>query len=370
MSGIKILVVEDEEIMAFDLETTLKKLGYEVTAVVSSEREAISQVECNLPNLIFMNIMAKNGMNGIQTGEKIRKRFNLPIIYLTASTDRKSLDKATEKQPFSFLLKPYQEREIITTIEIALARHEAEIKINQAWLKEKEINQLKANFITAASHEFRTPLTTISSSIDLLEIYSKEDLDERKAKHFARIHHLIGDMTKLLDDLLLLSQIESNQLTIKFEPLDIVHFCQNLVADVQDKRQRKINLNLTSLELDLKVKFDRQLLQLILSNLLDNAIKYSTQEQAIYLKIENQREEMFFYIQDQGIGICTEEKMMIFESFYRGSNVGNINGRGLGLTIVKNCVKLHGGQINIESKLAQGTKVIVKLPLSYYINHQ
>lgn len=367
MSRIKILVVEDEEVIALDLEKRLKKLGYEVIAVFPSSREAIVQLEFNLPNLIIMDVILKDSINGINIGDIIRQTFNLPIIYLTTYNDPRILEKNQKYQSFSYLLKPIEEREMVATIEIAISRHEAEKKIKQAYLKEQEINQLKSHFIAAASHEFRTPLTTISSSVDLLKIYSQNTMDDLKNKHFSRIHSLINDMTELLDILLSLSQIEANQLFIKSEPLKVVSFCQNLIVDLEERKQKKLNIILTSSKPFIIVKLKKRLLHLILGNLLDNAINYSTPGQAINLQIEERDQQILFSIRNRGIGIITEEKNKVFEYFYRGSNVGNIKGRGLGLAIVKNCVKLHDGQITIDSEVGIGTTVMISIPLNYSV---
>ena len=365
MSDTKILVVEDEEIVAFDLETTLNDLGYEVTAVVASGEEAIDQVQENTPDLVLMDIMLKTSMNGIQAADEIRKKLGLPIVYLTAHADLKTLEQTKNTQPFGYLLKPFEDRELFTTVEIALSRHEAETKINQAWHREKELNQLKESFITAAAHEFRTPLTSIRSSVDLLQLYSQSSLDAKQNRHFERINYLIEEMVDMLDELLLLSKIESNQLEFNPALVNVVRFCQDFLTDFQAKQRNWANLNLICNQFPIYGCLDENLLRIIMSNLLSNAIKYSPQSAPIDCSISSDNDQVNFKIQDQGIGIFTEDMDKVFESFYRGGNVGKVKGRGLGLSIAKNCVNLHGGQISIDSKVDQGTTCTVTLPLNY-----
>ncbi len=365
MSGIEILVVEDEEIVAFDIETTLSSLGYNVSAVFATAEEAIAQIKTSPPQLVLMDIMLKGEINGIQAADIIRQHCHIPVVYLTAYADLNTLERAKITEPYGYLLKPFEERELLTTIEIALSRHQAEARLHQALLKEQELNQLQANFIAAAAHEFRTPLTTISSSVDLLELYTKELMDTRKQKHFNRIHDSINQMVHLLDDLLLISKVEADRLDFQATPLDLIPFCQDLVAEIQAQITTNSSIDFISTTQHLEACIDKDLLRRILTNLLKNAIQYSPAGKPISLTVSAQQQKIYFQIQDQGIGISSADQRQIFSSFQRGTNVGNTKGRGLGLSIVKTCVSLHGGQITIDSKVDLGTKVTVSLPQRY-----
>lgn len=393
MPHVKLLIVEDEEIVAFDIEDILKSLGYEVSAIVASGEEAIAFCTTIKPDLVLMDIMLKGDMDGTQAAEVIKKNFNIPVIYLTAYGDTKTLDRAKTTEPFGYLVKPFEERELHTAIEIALFRHQAEERMRLALEKEKEISELKSLFVANASHEFRTPLATIRSSAELLERYSREYMDEKKSKHFHRIQVGIEQMLQLLDDLLIVGKAEAGRLEFNPLPLDLVKFCHELVEELQlslgsqqvlngkvralgelalsvdegDRTQAKPNhsqgIVFISKRQSIKACLDASLLRQILTNLLSNAIKYSPEGAPVFFELSYQDEVVTFRIQDRGIGISPEDQKQLFEAFYRAGNVGTIKGTGLGLSIVKKCIDLHGGQITVESELDIGTTFTVTLPL-------
>ena len=393
MPHVKLLIVEDEEIVAFDLEDILKSLGYEVSAIVASGEEAIATCTTIKPDLVLMDIMLKGDMDGTQAAEVINKHFNIPVIYLTAYGDNKTLNRAKTTEPFGYLVKPFEERELHTAIEIALSRHQAEEKMRLALAKEKELSELKSLFVANASHEFRNPLATIRSSAELLERYSREAMDEKKSKHFQRIRAGIEQMLQLLEDLLTVGKAEAGRLEFNPDSLDLVKFCHDLVEELQLSlgSQQVLNGNVLALkELALSVDegdqtqakpqhspvisfvskgqhttacMDANILRQILTNLLSNAIKYSPEGAPVIFELSYQDEVVTFRIQDRGIGISPEDQKQLFEAFYRAGNVGKIKGTGLGLSIVKKCVDLHGGQIVVESEVDIGTTFTVTLPL-------
>ncbi len=379
MPNAKLLIVEDEEIVAFDIESTLKSLGYEVLAVVASGEEAIAFAAKIHPDLVLMDIMLKGSIDGIQAAEEINKHFNIPVIYLTAYGDISTLDRAKITQPFGFLVKPFEERELYTAIEIALSRHQAEEKMRQALEKEKELSQLKSLFVANASHEFRTPLATIRSSGELLERHCQDCMDEKKSKHFYRIQTAVNQMIQLLDNLLVIGKAEADKLEFNPAPLNLIEFCNNLVEELQLNAGSKHSsgkdahpqgmadvpkiIVFTSRGDCTNACMDENLLRQILTNLLSNAIKYSPKGERVTFELSCQDKVAIFRIQDRGIGISLEDQEQLFEPFYRAANVGTIKGTGLGLSIVKKCVDLHNSHIFVESEVGVGTTFTVTLPL-------
>lgn len=404
MLNVKLLIVEDEEIVAFDLESSLHNLGYEVCEVVASGEAALASVATNLPNLILMDIKLQGSMDGIEAAEAIYKLFKIPIIYLTAYGDQSTIERAKLTEPFGYLVKPFAEKELHTTIEIALTRHYAEQRVLQALEKEKELSQMKSLFVANASHEFRTPLATIRSSIDLLTMYCSELMDSKKTKHFQRIQTAIDQMLQLLDDLLLIGKAETGKIAFNPAPLNLVEFCENLVEELQINTSIQYGLNIDNnslllkpdnnvlaLETSVKIvplsndvqptpkvlkriafthqgnfaqaRMDGNLLQQILTNILSNAVKYSPKNEIVNFDLCCEAQIVTIRIQDRGIGIDKEDQPQLFEPFYRAGNVGKIQGTGLGLSIVKKCVELHESQIYVESEVGNGTTFIVKLPL-------
>jgi two-component system, OmpR family, sensor histidine kinase VicK len=229
---------------------------------------------------------------------------------------------------------------------------------------ERKLRELKSDFVSMASHEFRTPLTAILSSTELLEKYSHQWTEEKKLKHYHRIENSVRRMTELLDDVLIISKAEAGKIEFNPQPLNLKIFCRNLVEEIQVSISRKHRIIFTcSGEFNL-VKIDEKLLIQILNNLLTNAIKYSPQETIVRLICTCGQQEVTFEIQDEGIGIPVEDQQRLFESFHRAKNVGNIPGTGLGLTIVEKAVKLHGGAISFISEVGVGTTFKVTLPLN------
>jgi PAS domain S-box-containing protein len=242
-------------------------------------------------------------------------------------------------------------------------RKRAEAEMINALERERELRELKSCFVSMASHEFRTPLTTIVSSTELLEIYGQKWTEDKKQKHYQRIEAAVNRMTSLLDDVLLFSKVEAGKLEFNPKPLVLKNFCSDLVEELQLGIGVNHKLTFVFSGLDKNACLDEKLLLHILGNLLSNAIKYSPQNTTILFGCYCNEEEVIFEVKDEGIGIPIEDQGQLFESFHRAKNVGNIPGTGLGLAIVRNSVNLHGGRIIVESEPGVGTTFKVILPL-------
>jgi PAS domain S-box-containing protein len=244
-------------------------------------------------------------------------------------------------------------------------RKQAEAEIRKALEKERELNELKSRFVSTASHEFRTPLSTILSSADLLEYYAGEWSIEKQLEHVQRIQSAAVYMNNLLSDVLTL---ERNQVSQTFEPvlLDLRLFCTNLISELclndQEQHQVVFHLQPESGE-PIAATMDEKLLRQILGNLLSNALKYSPAGSVVQFRLTVTADRAQFAVQDEGIGIPVADQARLFEPFHRGTNVGSMAGNGLGLSIVKKSVEIHGGTISLSSQLQAGTAVQVDLPL-------
>lgn len=245
---------------------------------------------------------------------------------------------------------------------------QAEANIRKALEKERELSELRSSFVSLVSHEFRTPLTTIQSSAEILEHYNDRLSDEKKQKHFQRIQTALRRMTQLLEDVLIVGQAEAEKLNFNPQPMDLVAYCRDIVETMQVTVLQEHRLNFVTQCDRTDALMDEKLLEHIVTNLLSNAIKYSPQGGTIQFDLVCNQSSAVFRIEDTGIGIPEEDLEKLFESFGRASNVGTIQGTGLGLAIVKRCVNLHGGQITVESTLGVGTTFTVTLPLNRPIN--
>ena len=258
----------------------------------------------------------------------------------------------------------------VGTVEDITTRLQAEADIVMALEKERELSELRNSFLSLVSHEFRTPLTTIRSSAELLERYNDRFSWEKKLTHYQRIQSAIERMTQLLDEVLLIGQAEAGKL--KFEPtrIDLICWCSDLVEGMQivvenahTDNSHQHMLSFTSSGDCTDAQMDEKLLGHILTNLLSNALKYSPEGGAVQFDLVCTDSEAVFRISDNGIGIPKSDLAQLFESFSRAQNVGGIQGTGLGLAIVKKAVDLHGGTIAVESEVGVGTTFSVTLPL-------
>lgn len=393
MNPIKILVVEDEVIVAEDIADRLKKLGYAVAGTVSSGEEAIQKAAETQPDLVLMDIVLKGAMDGVTASEQIRNNIDIPTVFLTAYADEKTLQRAKLTDPFGYIVKPFQQNDLRVAIEIAVHRHKIETKMRkslQASEASREATEEKARrqnqYISMAAHELRNPLNTILISAELLELDRTRTGDESKAKSLRLVHSATQKMNQLIDDMLFMGRAESGLLKCNPLPINVVEFCQELLEQLKLGNESQHQLILIPSDVTSAI-LDQQLLYGILSNLLVNAIKYSPSGGKISLELTYQQKDrepafclspecavenftpknlklpsVIFRVRDEGIGIPETELGKIFEMFYRCKNTGKIKGNGLGLTIVKKAVELQGGAIGCESKVGVGTTFTVALP--------
>ncbi|MGB8699621.1 MAG: PAS domain S-box protein [Thermosynechococcaceae cyanobacterium] len=230
--------------------------------------------------------------------------------------------------------------------------------------KNQELIDLKSNFIAVASHEFRTPLTTILTASELLESYHDQWDEEKNLKYLKRIQQSVSYMTNLLEDILVMNQSEIKKIKLNISQFCVIDFCKDIIEEVKLGSRNSHSIIFDSKPEKYMVKMDEKVLRHVLLNLLSNSIKYSQKNTSIKLKISSDEKELFFEIIDCGIGIPEEDQKDIFDPFYRAKNSGTIPGTGLGLSIVKNMIELHGGTISFNSIIGQGTQFKFSLPLS------
>ncbi|WP_198161120.1 PAS domain S-box protein [Anabaena sp. CA = ATCC 33047] len=241
-------------------------------------------------------------------------------------------------------------------------RKQLEEEIKVALEKEKELSELKSRFVAMTSHEFRTPLSTILSSSELLEHYRHRWTEEKQQTHLHRIQAAVKRMTEMLNDVLVIGKAEAGKLEFTPRQLDLVDYCRHVVEEIPGNLIHE-RVNFVSDRQSFICYMDDKLLSHILSNLLSNAIKYSSANSQIKFYLNCSHEQVIFKIQDSGIGIPPEDLPHLFETFHRAKNVGNIVGTGLGLAIVKKCVDIYQGEIFVKSTLGVGTVFTVHLPL-------
>jgi len=244
-------------------------------------------------------------------------------------------------------------------------RHEEQV--DETLKREQEINRLKTSFISMVSHEFRTPLTSIFSSTELLGSFDGKANPERQEKHLQRIYASIRRLEQMLDDVLLIGRVESGKLQFQPESMNLELVMKDIVEAIQAGIGRHHQINVSFDHVAEPVFMDAKLIKLIFTNLLSNAVKYSFPHHPVEMSVVIVNAGVEVQVSDQGIGIPAEDLPKLFRTFERASNVGNIHGTGLGLSIVKTCVDLHGGAITVESVLDQGTQIKVWLPSHFTV---
>lgn len=229
--------------------------------------------------------------------------------------------------------------------------------------KEKELSEIKSRFISTTSHEFRTPLTSILSSTELLQRLGAKWSDEKKNEHFNRIINSVDYLTNLLDDILTLNRAESGKIIYNPEKINFYDLVESCLIDAKLLMTSKHELKYSYRTKYKEFLLDPKLIRFVFNNLFSNAIKFSPNGGSISLTISVKENNLMIKVSDQGMGIPQEDIPNIFDSFYRSRKVAAISGTGLGLAIVKRSIDLHHGEIIVNSKLNKGTTFIVSIPI-------
>lgn len=255
------------------------------------------------------------------------------------------------------------EKEISDRQKAEQALRESELEIRAALKKEKELSDLKSRFVTMASHEFRTPLSTILSSTTLIENYNQKGAFEKAKKHFKKIESAVKHLTETLDDFLSLTKLEDGKIELHMESFMLLDFCEEFIIENQALLKKGQTIEKEMPKKDIELFFDKTLLKHIVFNLFSNAAKYSEEGKVIKWKVEIVDNQLIMKVKDQGIGIPPNEQEHLFSRFFRGSNVINISGTGIGLNIVKEYLDLIDGSIHFESIVNEGTTFTVIIPM-------
>ena len=241
-------------------------------------------------------------------------------------------------------------------------RKKAEESLRSSLERERELGELKSRFITMASHEFRTPLTTIMATASFLEMAEDRLTADKRIARLKKIETAARDMTLLLDDVLVFGKAEANRLAFDPKLGNIVEFCAEIVEDIQASLGKNHQLAFIDNMDSPMLPFDEKLMRQIVTNLVTNAFKYSPEQSQVTVRLESEENQCSLQVQDQGIGIPKSDQQHLFKPFHRARNTGDIQGTGLGLAITQKAVQLHGGDIMFDSVPNKGTCFKVVLP--------
>lgn len=281
--------------------------------------------------------------------EKIKK-INLELTQLNETLERKVHER-------TLVLK-----EALNSLE------QSRNDLSQALDKEKELNEMKSRFISMASHEFRTPLSSILSSVSLIGKYEKEEDQEKREKHVNRIKKAVHNLTEILNDFLSIGKLEEGLVRANFCEHNICESLNDIISEMRaiTRTGQKIHHTHTG---NCTFNLDPQMFRNVMINLTANAIKFSPEESIITVLTSTDEKGLNISVSDQGIGISEEDQKHLFERFFRGKNVTNIEGTGLGLNIVTKYLELMEGTIDCKSELDKGTTFSIFIPTHSNIEH-
>jgi PAS domain S-box-containing protein len=323
--------------------TALRRDGTEFPVEISL---SFTQVQGNLLVMAFISDISQR-----KQAEDALKRSEEQLIVYAAELEKK-VELRTEAL-----------NNTITKLEEeVIERKKAEDEARKSLERERELNELKTKFVSIASHEFRTPLSTVMSSAALIQQYKdKNDLD-KVDKHVLRIKSSVNHLTQILNDFLSLGKLEEGKVDIKPETIEVNDFLHEINEEVQSflKEGQKLEINCPA---EIKqIATDSRILRNIMFNLISNASKYSDSDKTINIGCVKENGKILFSIKDHGIGIPKEDQKHLFDRFYRASNAGQIQGTGLGLNIVKRYAELLGGEISFKSDYGKGSTFYISIP--------
>ncbi|MCB0501750.1 MAG: hypothetical protein KDD32_03650, partial [Bacteroidetes bacterium] len=282
-------------------------------------------------------------------------QFNLELESKVASRTQELKHALSEIQDINSSLKVEIDR-----------RKEAEESAKASLEKEKELNVLKSRFVSTASHEFRTPLTGILSSVTLIDKYASPEYEEKRNKHINIIKTSVKNLTSILNDFLSLSKLESGKVNYEPQNFNLEELLKEIIEEMNVILKTGQQIKYTMIDQgDGIIHQDPKLLKNVIINLLSNASKYSDEGKLIEVKITFQKQHVLIEVTDQGIGIPSNDQSHLFDRFFRASNVTAYQGTGLGLNISKKNIEIMGGTIDYKSVEHKGTTMMVSLPINH-----
>jgi len=350
---IDIFVVEDETIVAEAIMSKLRKAGYNIVGSADRGKEAIKEVGKLHPDIVLMDINLAGEMDGIDAAVVIYETHRIPVIFLTAYADVQTLERAKQASPFGYLIKPFRERDMRVTIEMALMRFRLEDDLEAT-------NRELDSFSYSVSHDLRSPLIMIEGFSRVLLEDHFDSLDEDGKECVLRIREAVEHMDHLIHDFLKLARISKDQ-------LDVVPVS---LSDIAEKILKKYALaepeRCVTWEIapNLNAVGDPHFLEICLENLLGNAWKYTMKKEHVYIEFNSLVHglQTVYFIRDNGAGFSMDKTEHVFTPLQRLHDQDEFPGTGLGLSIVQRIIRCHGGKIWFEAEVDKGATFYFTLP--------
>lgn len=377
MAGESILIVEDEPIVVLDMKSRLKKLGYHVVGDVRTGEEAVTAVKELLPALVLMDIQLEGEMDGIDAAEEIQRQIETPVIFVTATSDGETRARAKTSRASGYILKPFNEREIEVSIEMALYKHQVDRELRRS--REAALKAVKAQneFVANMTHELRTPLNSI---IGMTELLRPRIQDRESGEYLDILRQSSTTLLSIINGILDFSKLEDGKMQLHERRFDLPTLLSRVLDQVAVQAAKQGLRLECELHPDCACELwgDEYKLQQILVNLLSNAVKF-TEEGRVRLAVRRDPHQepvsdenggpktpvFEFEVSDTGVGIPQDQIQAMFQPFTQ-VNQGSTRkqgGTGIGLTLVRDMSTVMGGTVDIRSDLGAGSEARVRLPL-------
>lgn len=390
MFPLRILITEDDHVSALLLKKALEKNNHEIIGISDSGEKALEILEHNQADIVMMDINLAGELDGIKTTEIINEKYDIPVVYLSASSDAETLTKVVGTNPSAYVIKPFNIRELNMVIELAIFKdrkekelqklnNELEEKVRQrtkdlaeankeltrALEKEREIGELKSRIVLNVSHGFKTPLTSILSSAQLLQQYAEREhpFKAKIQKHATKIENSVRSLNSLLTSVLFFGKADANKIDFRPKKMFVAALFNEILDVVKAGSEHDVKINVKLEGLPKTIVSDSDLLYQIFENLLSNAVKYSKDGQEVDFTVWLEKGNLKASVKDKGIGIPEKEHDQLYDRFFRAKNVGIIEGSGLGLSIVKKSLEVLNGEITFESAQGKGTTFNISIPI-------
>lgn len=377
MEEARILIVEDEGLVARDLAQRLRNMGHTVVGIVASGRAAVEQTAELHPDLILMDIHLQGEMDGVDTASEIRFVYDVPVIYLTAYADDETLRRAKVTEPFGYILKPFEERELQVIIEMALYKHRVECQLKEYTLEldrlhaalerrvlectvqlQTTISEL-ADFSYSVAQDIRTHLRSLAGSPSLL-LHGKSSLAPLAQRYQQGAENHEMQIDRLVDELLLFKRLD--RIPLHKETVLPATLAREILADLKPEYEgRQVEVTVGDLP---PCQASPTLLKYVFSHLLTNALKFTRSRSVTSIEIDAQKleKQWVYYVKDNGVGFDMRHKSQLFRLFGRAPLIGEYAGNGIGLAIVQRIIHRHGGRIWAEGAVDHGATFYFTLP--------
>lgn len=349
----KVLIVEDEGIIAMELVNHVRRMGYDVVGSVDTGDAALEKAEDVRPDIVLMDIRIQGDKDGIETAEAIRSRFNIPVIYLTAHADQRTIQRAKVTGPLGYLVKPLREHELQAAIAVALYNH----KTDQA------MEQQRRDFLAMLTHDIKNPLHVVLGYTDLLTEELRAAENKRAGEIVSQLRANLLTISELTTNYSMALAIEGGRFPFERIPVQI----NELLAQVSRKYAAEASNRGVSLETQAwrslpAIEGDGSALERVIANLVYNALRFTPRGGRVTLASVLSDGSVVLTVSDTGRGVPKEEIPLLFEKYWQHKGDTDRKGSGLGLFIVRSLVEAHGGKVEVESIPGQGTCFRVILP--------